>query len=653
MNRNNHIPAGKSLFAGVLLLTAIILVLLAPKAAVNVDEQLHYPHAKRVVNWYFTGGKDKSSLDTPVTNLKYYGQSVDNFTALFNRVFKTDDEFLVRHYTGAFFFLLLLFIAGLLTKELSGSWGVSVLAVLALICMPRLSGQAFGNLKDIPFATGYLAGILYITRFIKEFPHVNWKTAILLGIAIAFTFSVRAGGFILFAYLGLVVLIYFALKPFYFLQIVSTKPVFVRLMGQGAAILAIGYFAGLLFWPFALQNIFVNPLESLRVMEHYKVSIRQVFEGELLWSTQLPWYYLPKWFLISTPLLLLAGFCVFIVRWIREVVVKININRQTLLEGFLLFAVLFPFTYVIIIKSNMYSGVRQMLFIIPPMIILSVWGLYKVIMPVMNRNRIIFRGLVVLFLIGIISPLKHQAETFPADYIYFNQLAGGNKGAWSNYEYDYYFHGIKQAVDYLIETADDKEYIVGMNCNLSNYFDNKPGMHHIYTRYLERSSADWDYGIFGINYINPQLLKNELWMPSDVQKVFYHKENPVAVLVRRSDKSDFNGISEINNGNLHEGIVYLENALQKQKNNVWLHVNLAKAYLELGKENKFMQLLEEGKRLYPEYEPLIMLEATHFYNEGKYNESYNSLLQLLNFNPRYLPAEKLFHEVSKELKTQK
>jgi hypothetical protein len=65
-----------------LFLPRLLLAFLAPKAAVNVDEHLHYPHAKKVVNWYFTGGADKSCLDTPVTNLKYYGQSVDNFTAL-------------------------------------------------------------------------------------------------------------------------------------------------------------------------------------------------------------------------------------------------------------------------------------------------------------------------------------------------------------------------------------------------------------------------------------------------------------------------------------------------------------------------------------------------------------------------------------------
>ena len=78
MNNVIHIITARNAFVASLVFAAVLLAFLAPRAAVNVDEQLHYPHAKKVVNWYFTGGADKSCLDTPVTNLKYYGQSVDN-----------------------------------------------------------------------------------------------------------------------------------------------------------------------------------------------------------------------------------------------------------------------------------------------------------------------------------------------------------------------------------------------------------------------------------------------------------------------------------------------------------------------------------------------------------------------------------------------
>ena len=183
MSKVSEIFTARNVFAASLIVAGLLLAFLAPKAAVNVDEMLHYPHAKEVVNWYFSGGKDASCLDTPLTNLKYYGQSVDNLTALINRVFSIENEFLTRHFTGAFFFWLLLFFSGLLGKELTKSYWTSALVVLSLLLTPRLFGQAFGNLKDIPFATGYVAGILFIIRILRSFPKQSWRDVIFLVLA--------------------------------------------------------------------------------------------------------------------------------------------------------------------------------------------------------------------------------------------------------------------------------------------------------------------------------------------------------------------------------------------------------------------------------------------------------------------------------------
>jgi len=649
MNESRHILTAKKSFYATLMVMAVVLALLAPKAAVNVDEQLHYPHAKKVVNWYFTGGKDQSCLHTPKTNLKYYGQSVDNFTAFVNRVFHVQNEFLVRHFTGAFFFWLLLLFSGFLARRISGSWLIATAAVLALIFMPRLSGQAFGNLKDIPFAAGYMAGLLMIFQFLKEMPRPLWKTTLLLGTAIAFTVSVRAGGFLLFVYLGFSMLLFFVLKPFYLKQIVSTKPVFVRLLGQGAVILAIGYFAGLLFWPYALQNIVVHPLESLQVMEHYKVSIRQLFEGEIAWSTQLPWYYLPKWLLMSTPLFVLVGFVLYVWSFFREMVMQSERPQQLLAEGFVLFSFAFPFFYVIIIDSNLYSGVRQMLFILPPLAIISAIGTFRFTKFLQKKNKVAANLAFAGFLFLLILPLKHQANTFPVDYVYFNPLFGGNKNAWGNYEYDYYFHAVKEPVEDLIELAGESEIIVAMNSNLSNYFEPHPNIRFEYTRFLERSSLDWDYGIFGINYLHPHLLKNKSWQPSEIVKTYYHRKNPVAVLVKRTDKTDFRGISEIKNGNLQQGISLLEIAVEQEPKNVWLFVNLAKAKLATGDLSGFEEYLKRGKEIHPYFEPLFLVEATYFYRVEKYEESFDKLNDLLEINPRYFPAKQLLEDVKKKM----
>ena len=648
MNRKTDIITAKGSFATALLLIAIVMSFLAPKAAVNVDEQLHYPHAKKVVNWYFTGGKDTSCLNTPDSNLKYYGQSVDNMTALVVRVFNIKNEFLTRHFTGAAFFLLLLFFSGLLAHQITGSYWSSVITVFVLVFMPRLFGQAFGNLKDIPFATGYIAGLYMIIRYLKELPKPRWSTTFLLGIAIAFTCSVRIGGLILFAYLALFGAVYFILKPFELKQIVSTKPCFVRLMGQITAIILIGYFAGLLFWPYALQNVFLNPWESLKVMEHYKIGIRQVFEGNFIWSTDLPWYYLPKWLFISTPEFVFIGIIFFLVFFIKEWIEKNMEFNRILFETFIVFSFFFPLVYVIFIHSNLYSGIRQMIFVLPLLAVMTSIAIYKLWDS--NFKKIIkYPVLIVLFLLMII-PIKHQASNFPADYIYFNSFIGGNKKAWSNYEYDYYFHGIKEPAEYLIQLIKhDEDVIVAANCNLSNYFTGLPNVCYRYVRYLERSSVNWDYGLFGINYIHPYQLKNKTWQSAEVLKTFYHEGNPIAVILKRKDKKDLEGINYIELKKPEEGERLLEQALDRDPNNIWLYVYLIKAKLLQGQNETADLYIKKGRELHPFYEPFYLLEAQKLFNENKFHESLVTLQKLIEINPRYQPAGSLLKAVKDKL----
>jgi hypothetical protein len=645
MNSLRNIPLSQKAFAVMLILAAIILVWLAPRAAVNVDEMLHYPHAKKVVNWYFTGGADKSSLLSPVDNLQFYGQSVDNFTALVNRVFNIDKEFITRHYTGAFFFWLLLLLAGMLARKITGNYWVATLSVLFILISPRIFGQAFGNLKDIPFAVGYLAGIILILSYLKQFPQVKWSTVLLLGLAIAYTSSVRIGGLILFAYLAVGIGALLFTKPFLLKYVFTTKSCFVRFLGQGLAIAAIGYFAGLLFWPYALQDVFRHPLESLSVMEHYKVSIKQIFEGDVVWSTQLPWHYLPKWIVISTPVFILLGFIYFLAFLTYNF--SKPFNEQLFLELFVLFTLAFPVFYVIYIGSNLYSGLRQMLFVIPLLTVFAAVGVYRLyqskMIKILRLPALLITGLLMLL------PVKHQAITFPVDYVYFNALAGGNKKAWGNYEYDYYFHGIKKASQHLLDEIGHNKVKVAMNCQLPNYFEKHKNVDFVYTRYLERSSADWDYGIFGINYIHPYQLKNNTWQPASVENTFYHRGNPLVMIIKRNNRDAYDGIWALKHREYEKAKELLHKALKTDSNNVWLFVNLANLNLAQHNYTDFDANIKQARAIHPQYEPLYLLEAQKHYNRGEYAQSMEVLNELIAVNPRYKNAKPLLEEVKQKL----
>ncbi len=72
------------------------------------------------------------------------------------------------------------------------------------------------------------------------------------------------------------------------------------------------WLAGILLWPYALQAPVRNVLASYRVMAHFPDTFRQIFEGKVEWSDFMPWYYLLKSMAITIPLIVLAGFFLFL-----------------------------------------------------------------------------------------------------------------------------------------------------------------------------------------------------------------------------------------------------------------------------------------------------------------------------------------------------
>jgi tetratricopeptide (TPR) repeat protein len=253
----------------------------------------------------------------------------------------------------------------------------------------------------------------------------------------------------------------------------------------------------------------------------------------------------------------------------------------------------------------------------------------------------------------MILPVKHQAATFPADYIYFNSISGGNKKAWSNYEYDYYFHGIKKSSEYVIDLVGNKEVILASNCNLSNYFDKIPNIKFRYSRYLERSSLDWDYGLFGVSYLHPDLLKNGKWKSTEIVKIFYHEGNPIVVLLKRRDKKDYTGIAKSNNSEFDEAGILLERAIKSDENNVWLYLQMAKNSLKQNDFETFNRYLQKGREIYPQYEPFYLLEAQFLYNRKEFSKAKEVLDKLIEINPRYGIASELLNKIQQKLNSDK
>src|SRR5512133_3552048 len=81
----------KSLFAVGALVLLFILISGGREAGISGDEEVHYRQSVKVYDYFASYGQDKSALDTPVSHLKYYGQSFDNLTTILIRWFNVED----------------------------------------------------------------------------------------------------------------------------------------------------------------------------------------------------------------------------------------------------------------------------------------------------------------------------------------------------------------------------------------------------------------------------------------------------------------------------------------------------------------------------------------------------------------------------------
>ncbi len=615
------------LCAGILL---VFLLLSAKEAGISGDEEVHYQQSVKVYNYFASHGTDQSALDTPVSQLKYYGQSFDNLTTILIRWFNIDDIYTFRHEMNSLAAWLAVYLAALFAVWLSG-YGAGILTLLLFVLSPTFLGHAQNNLKDIPFALAYIAGTFFMLRWLfSEKPGL--KNTVLLILSIAFCISIRPGGLLLICFLLLFAFIkeIIAYRETATFNFSSTKN---KLLSIGL-IMLLSYLLGILLWPYVLQNPVTGLWKSYQVMAQFPTTVRQIFEGKQIWSDLLPWYYLPKMMLITIPLLVWAGIIAFI-----SVAGK-AVKKEKLKYAFLIFTILFPILFVIYEKSNLYGSWRHFLFVYPGIVVLAAIGLEQLFFRFKTKLK---KGLVVAVILFLaIHPFGFMVRNHPYYYLYYNQLVGGLKGAYGNYETDYYYHSIRQGsewlIDYLKKEHPGDSVKIGSNFPADWFFRNNKLLTTSYFPYNERSQHDWDYYIVANSYIPPNLLKNKSWPPKNCIKVIEAEGVPVCAILERETKDDFLGYQALKQHHPVEACKYFAEAVKKKEQNEIIFFNFAAALFDLGDKERAAQMLQRGLEINPESETLLMFQANLLLEKGETPAAVDLYQKLIRLNPKSFDA---------------
>lgn len=584
-----------------LMLAAMALV--SRDAGISGDEEVHYKHSEMVYDYFSTWGKDQSSLDTPKTHLKYYGQSFDNLVTFLIHWFGIEDIYSFRHLMCCISGWLILVVTALFAAYFSG-YGAAILVLILFAVSPNFLGHTQNNLKDIPFALAYIASVYYSLKLVFSETKPTRKTIILLILSISFSIGIRAGGILVIFYLGFFMFLKTVLdwvahkKPDYSLL----KKHLILFFGISIA----GYVLGLVTWPYALQNPLLNVWKSYQVMTHFPTTVRQIFDGQFEWSDFHPWYYLPKYMAITIPLVVFAGLIAFFLNTRKN----FTPNQQIQL-ALLGFTILFPVVFVIVKQSNLYGSWRHFLFIYPGIILFSALGIHAVFKRF--RQKTVQVGVVALLLALSFHPVKFMAANHPYYYLYYNQLVGGLKGAYGNYETDYYYHTMREGAEwlqhYLKNKPDTSRVIVGGNFPIQWYFRNDKAVQFVYFPYQNRSLYNWDYAIVANSYISSSQLKNKMWPPANTIHTIFADGIPVCAVIERVTKDDFYGIQELKKGDNIKSALLFENSMKIDPQNELICYKFAESLVGAEQTDLAQKALDRCLEINPGYEQALVLSG--------------------------------------------
>lgn len=330
---------------------------------------------------------------------------------------------------------------GLFAKKIAG-WRAAFLALLFIALSPRFFGDCMNNPKDIPFAATSIFALYSMASFLEKLPRLDLKTIILTALGLGLCIGSRIGGLILIGYLvvfsGLFCAQNIAASGF-------SQKALASLVCSVALIIILGIGIGLIFWPYGRTHTLPETLGAVMQISQFKHWNNPVlFEGKVTLASQLPWYYLLKWILISTPFFLHAGLIFLLILGRKKK--TLLLTPPTLL---ITAAGLFPLIFIMLRHSIVYNGWRHLYFIYPPLIVLAALGWEFLFGALWGKTKIVAASLLLTLLCA--EPLAWMACNYKYASVYFNPATGGLKGAFSKYETDYWGLCLEESAEWLAD----------------------------------------------------------------------------------------------------------------------------------------------------------------------------------------------------------
>jgi hypothetical protein len=185
-----------------------------------------------------------------------------------------------------------------------------------------------------------------------------------------------------------------------------------------------------------------------------------LFRGQQLSASHLPWDYVPTWIAITTPipivLLFLAGTATSLSRVARRPMEYLRGTRQ---DDFTVLAWFFmPVVGCMVLRPIMYDAWRHLFFIYPALVYIALLGVEVIVARCVvlageARRQTVYAVIGGTLAIAMAPVTNFMIRNHPFEHVYFNRLAGADmKTVKQRYELDYWGLSYRKALEYIVQT---------------------------------------------------------------------------------------------------------------------------------------------------------------------------------------------------------
>ena len=411
-------------------LLAVVMVSYA-KYGFTTDEARGVARARRVYAFLSSVGRDSRIAEFELPN--YYGAAPDVLALLLQKLVPRL-SFDARHLVFASFGVVGILFVYKFGRAFVSPW-TGCFAALFLATTPMWFGYMFFNHKDIPFAAMLIASSYYsLVALTAPATRLLWLK---LGVTIGLLATIKIVGIPILGFVVVVFLGCFMMLPGE--HRVALNRAFVhRAAAVSAAALGGILVCSLLFWP---QLYLFRPDQVFRVVTTF-LNFEQFNQTVLIFQTvyeadKVPWYYGSGYFLISTPLYLLAlaG---------AGLVCAIYKRAPPIIASAIVF--LFAFAEQAIAGARIYDGCRHFLFVYPFFMLLAAYPVALILDAV--KHQAIWVALIggaIGFCVS--ATIVEMYRLFPYQYSFYNSLVGGFEGADGKFYIDVWLSAEREALD--------------------------------------------------------------------------------------------------------------------------------------------------------------------------------------------------------------